>query len=183
MPKHIQRPEDSIAAMARAALYLEQIAADPRLPPKVRTGAAELEATLESLMTKAEERWQAVVSILEDFTSEWEAEDIKWIELRQRGTGQPILKVVEQRFAHTAARALRKAAGREMHNRDYRIAAHKVAAGEWHYLDLIPYLRCAPNDLKMGAERACALERSERRLRSLYRYQQDREGCDWHAVS
>jgi hypothetical protein len=160
--------------MASACLQLQQIAADLRLPPRVRNGAAELQATVESLLSKADERWQTVLSLLEEVTPDWEVDDIKWIELRQRATDQPLLQIMEERFAQTAARALRKAAEREPHSRDYLQAAEKVAASEWHYLDLIPYLRCAPMDLNMSEKRASALERSERRLRSVYRYREER---------
>jgi hypothetical protein len=46
MRRHLQRPEDSIPGMAPACLQLQQIAADLRLPPRVRNGAAELQATV-----------------------------------------------------------------------------------------------------------------------------------------
>jgi hypothetical protein len=164
--------------LASAFLQLKQIAADPRLPPNVRSGAAELEVAVESLLTKADQRWQAVLSFLEEVTTDWEVEDIKWIELRQRATDQPLLQITEQRFAQTAARALRKAAERETHSGDYLTAAERVAAGEWHYLDLIPYLRCAPIDLKLSERRASALQRSQCRLQAVYRYREDQAAAD-----
>lgn len=108
--------------------------------------------------------------LLGEVTGEYDEHDVRWIERRQRASDEALQAVMEQRFAFTAARALRKAAEGQGYAADYLSAARKVASGEWHYLDLCPILACAPSDLKMTDEHAYALERSNRRLRALYRY-------------
>jgi hypothetical protein len=173
MHRRLERKEDSKPRLSSAAYQLQDLAADERIPPDVRTGAAQLAGKLQGLVRMANQRRRAVESVLGEVTGEYDEHDVRWIESRQRATDESLQTVMEQRFALTAARALRKAAEGQRYAGDYLSAARKVASGEWHYLDLCPILACAPSDLKMTNERAYALERNDRRLRALYRYWED----------
>lgn len=173
MLSRLQQKEDSSPHLVLARSQLEQIATNELLPPDVRTGAEALAVKLEALLTVADQRRRAVEMVLGQVTDEYDEYDIRWIERRQRASDAPLQAVMEQRFALTAARALRKAAAGARTGSDYLSAAREVAGGQRHYLDLCPILAWALHDLSISSERAYAVERSERRLRALYRYWDD----------
>ena len=170
MLNRLQRTEDSSPHLVLARFQLEQIATNELLSPDVRAGAEALAGKLEALLTVANQRRRAVEMVLGQVTDAYDEYDIRWIERRQSAVGAPLQAVMVQRFALTAARALRKAAEGAPNASDYLSAAREVAAGRRHYLDLCPILCWALHDLGTIKERAYAVERSERRLRALYRY-------------